>query len=443
MIRPWLPLSRNAEGSFVRRPIDVAAKMKKETTPRTSSSSLMWHQMDLELKRTCPAATRHLPPADRGWTTGSSHVAGIGSSTRTSTQIIDHHLKEQERREQRQMQLKDKREGLRKVVGLNQPQDEEEGQRRADEDQARIDQPHAVDLPQHTLAKKSSCHLRMMHWNILADCLATRERFPDCSPRALDFGKHRLRLILQEIAKYLPDVVSLVEVDHFPRIKREMEALGYSASAFGKKKSPAKDGVCLFWRDSPRGPREGQTTRRSSLRISPAGVERVTWVGSQVALAQDFWIEVMKEDVKADDRVEEKQVDELGDDIEMTSATNTQEPSSTSCRRTSAGGKMMKRVRVATTHLKADPLSSGSLSSSLEQGLAGPGTGLSFEQQDCDEARVAQVSKIVDELLFPETFAAREKKDTATAKSRRQQQTQTHSCEGVPVILCGDINAVG
>eukprot|EP00392_Amoebophrya_sp_AT5.2_P006341 g6353.t1 len=159
-------------------------------------------------------------------------------------------------------------------------------------------------------------------------------------------------------------------------MSRTTEVYGH---VFAKKKSPAKDGVALFWRKD---------------KLLPAGPEQVVQVGAQVAVVQDFWV--------------------LNNDGRTAAAAGTSPPTSSS---------EEIRIRVCAAHLKADKLQLGNGTS------RGNYFGSeSFEDASWEErARVAQLSHLM-EVLFPSNSAQRMKK--RSEKPRR-----------LPVLLLADLNA--
>lgn len=97
--------------------------------------------------------------------------------------------------------------------------------------------------------------LRIMHWNILADGLAQNGKFEGVHQSHLSFA-HRFPLIIEEIRDINPDVIGLVECNHFELFQEELLKHGYEGNFTPKAKSPAQyfgsppDGVCIFWRSS-------------------------------------------------------------------------------------------------------------------------------------------------------------------------------------------------
>mmetsp|Transcript_35702 Transcript_35702/g.70683 ORF Transcript_35702/g.70683 Transcript_35702/m.70683 type:complete len:318 (+) Transcript_35702:117-1070(+) len=139
-------------------------------------------------------------------------------------------------------------------------------------------------LPNLSEVPYEAPRLRIMHLNTLADCLAksapvlSNNRGFRCEPAALQWG-HRSALLRQELLKHDCDIISLCEVDHFedffePELSRE----GY-VGTFKRKRSPAKDGVAIFWREQ----RLEEGLRRA-VYLEHGGNRRTK--GQQVALLQ-------------------------------------------------------------------------------------------------------------------------------------------------------------
>jgi len=94
--------------------------------------------------------------------------------------------------------------------------------------------------------------IRVMHWNILADKLA----YPDlkkggfaCTFDLLDWSKCRKDKICAEILKYDPDVLIVVELDHFEDIRFLLQE-DYEYASVWKKKfgNFYADGTGIFWK---------------------------------------------------------------------------------------------------------------------------------------------------------------------------------------------------
>lgn len=128
--------------------------------------------------------------------------------------------------------------------------------------------------------------LRVMHFNVLADCLAisssvfSPKKGFRCDPEALQWD-HRSALLRQELLKYRCDIISLCEVDRYedffePTLSQE----GFDGT-FQRKRSPARDGVAIFWR---RGRLE-EGLRRSVFLEHARRTK-----GAQVALLQRFCV---------------------------------------------------------------------------------------------------------------------------------------------------------
>jgi len=94
--------------------------------------------------------------------------------------------------------------------------------------------------------------IRVMQWNILADKLA----YPDfkkggfgCSFELLNWNDYRKDRVLAEIIKYAPDVLVLVELDHYEDIRFILqEDFGYESIWKKKNKNFYTDGTGIFWR---------------------------------------------------------------------------------------------------------------------------------------------------------------------------------------------------
>jgi len=94
--------------------------------------------------------------------------------------------------------------------------------------------------------------IRVMHWNILADKLA----YPDlkkggfaCTFDLLDWSRCRKDKICAEILKYDPDVLIVVELDHFEDIRFLLQE-DYEYASVWKKKfgNFYADGTGIFWK---------------------------------------------------------------------------------------------------------------------------------------------------------------------------------------------------
>jgi len=94
--------------------------------------------------------------------------------------------------------------------------------------------------------------IRVMHWNLLADKLA----YPDfkkggfgCSFDLLDWNGCRKDKVCAEIIKYDPDIVVLVELDHYEGIRLILqEDFGYASIWKKKNKNFYTDGTGIFWK---------------------------------------------------------------------------------------------------------------------------------------------------------------------------------------------------
>jgi len=106
-----------------------------------------------------------------------------------------------------------------------------------------------VTKPNEQIAKNK---IRVMHWNILADKLA----YPDlkkggfgCSFEFLHWSKCRKDKICAEILKYDPDVLFVVELDHYEDIRFLLqEDYGYDSIWKKKFASFFSDGTGIFWK---------------------------------------------------------------------------------------------------------------------------------------------------------------------------------------------------
>lgn len=90
-----------------------------------------------------------------------------------------------------------------------------------------------------------------MCWNVLADSLATSPfegtvPFPYLDQGYLEWS-YRLPLILQEIDKVNPDLLCLMELDHFEELKTALAPKGYIG--YWQPKIGSQDGVAIFWRN--------------------------------------------------------------------------------------------------------------------------------------------------------------------------------------------------
>jgi len=94
--------------------------------------------------------------------------------------------------------------------------------------------------------------VRVMQWNLLADKLA----YPDfkkggfgCKFELLDWERCRKDKVCAEIVKYDPDVLVLVELDHYEDIRLFLqEDLGYESVWKKKNKNFYTDGTGIFWK---------------------------------------------------------------------------------------------------------------------------------------------------------------------------------------------------
>eukprot|EP00928_Gymnodinium_smaydae_P025096 TRINITY_DN20102_c0_g1_i1.p1 TRINITY_DN20102_c0_g1~~TRINITY_DN20102_c0_g1_i1.p1 ORF type:complete len:324 (+),score=17.03 TRINITY_DN20102_c0_g1_i1:183-1154(+) len=124
--------------------------------------------------------------------------------------------------------------------------------------------------------------VRVMHFNVLADCLARSatvlesKRGFRCEPNVLHWD-HRGPRLQNELLRYESDIIGLNEVDRYEDLRVPLDSSGYDGT-FKLKRSPAKDGVAVFWR-TPRI--EGALRRVVFLE---QGIRRSK--GAQVALLQ-------------------------------------------------------------------------------------------------------------------------------------------------------------
>eukprot|EP00096_Caligus_rogercresseyi_P011766 TRINITY_DN473_c0_g1_i4.p1 TRINITY_DN473_c0_g1~~TRINITY_DN473_c0_g1_i4.p1 ORF type:complete len:399 (-),score=101.30 TRINITY_DN473_c0_g1_i4:249-1445(-) len=98
--------------------------------------------------------------------------------------------------------------------------------------------------------------IRIFQWNVLSQTLGTTfDKFVKCPDKGLDWKTRRYRM-LEEIARYVPDVICLQEVDHFRFLKKSLDSLGYTGHFFPKPDSPClylpensgPDGCAIFYR---------------------------------------------------------------------------------------------------------------------------------------------------------------------------------------------------
>ncbi|XP_040570631.1 nocturnin isoform X2 [Lepeophtheirus salmonis] len=98
--------------------------------------------------------------------------------------------------------------------------------------------------------------IRLLQWNVLSQTLGTtHDNFVQCPEKALIWRTRRYRM-LEEVARFVPDVICLQEVDHFRFLNKSLECLGYSGHFFPKPDSPClylpnnsgPDGCAIFYR---------------------------------------------------------------------------------------------------------------------------------------------------------------------------------------------------
>eukprot|EP00928_Gymnodinium_smaydae_P023167 TRINITY_DN19222_c0_g2_i1.p1 TRINITY_DN19222_c0_g2~~TRINITY_DN19222_c0_g2_i1.p1 ORF type:complete len:446 (+),score=35.33 TRINITY_DN19222_c0_g2_i1:70-1407(+) len=126
----------------------------------------------------------------------------------------------------------------------------------------------------------SQLKLRVLQYNILADCLADgsengvapieccaqfrvrgsagvhyyQEPLDSChvfrTAQSNLLWERRMPMLLDEIRLYSPDIICLQEVDHFDEIKASLQSSGYSGEFYKKRGRNIQDGCAIFWRDS-------------------------------------------------------------------------------------------------------------------------------------------------------------------------------------------------
>lgn len=92
----------------------------------------------------------------------------------------------------------------------------------------------------------------MLQRNVLADALARANNSSShsfwCHPEFLDWG-HRKGPLAEELLRHDCEILWLCEVDRFEEFyEPTLREAGYDGVFQKKKKSPAADGVDLFWR---------------------------------------------------------------------------------------------------------------------------------------------------------------------------------------------------
>ena len=88
--------------------------------------------------------------------------------------------------------------------------------------------------------------VRVLCYNILAECYSPPVWFPHCPAHYLKF-KFRAQRIVNEVAHYQPDIVCLQEVDHWKSFYRQRFAeLGYDACYVPRPGRP--DGCATLWK---------------------------------------------------------------------------------------------------------------------------------------------------------------------------------------------------
>ncbi|GLC51744.1 hypothetical protein PLESTB_000543300 [Pleodorina starrii] len=109
----------------------------------------------------------------------------------------------------------------------------------------------AVDVAEtaNTSQQSQAWKFSVMCYNILADTYAqyfAPKLYRDVPRQFLDW-QHRLRLLVEEIRHWAPDVVCLQEVQHYDELEREMRATGYEGR-FMRRTGRRRDGCATFWR---------------------------------------------------------------------------------------------------------------------------------------------------------------------------------------------------
>ena len=98
--------------------------------------------------------------------------------------------------------------------------------------------------------QSGSDKIRIMHFNVLADQLASAKEFIGTTEEHLDWN-HRKLMLLQIIENISPDILSLVECDHYQDFWiPELQKFGLTQSAIVTKNNTEKThGVALFIRE--------------------------------------------------------------------------------------------------------------------------------------------------------------------------------------------------
>lgn len=110
--------------------------------------------------------------------------------------------------------------------------------------------------PKSAGAAPEGTRFRVLQLNTLADCLARAGAGPldakrgfRCEATACDWG-HRSRLLEQELTRHECDIIGLCEVDRYDDFYRPVLTQHGFDGLFKRKRTPAKDGVAIFWRRS-------------------------------------------------------------------------------------------------------------------------------------------------------------------------------------------------
>jgi len=90
--------------------------------------------------------------------------------------------------------------------------------------------------------------IKFLTYNILADCYAKKEHFPEVNPRFLTW-QHRKHSLLQIIDAVDADVICLQEVDHYEAfVDPELRARGYEGVYKQRNGIDKQDGCATFWK---------------------------------------------------------------------------------------------------------------------------------------------------------------------------------------------------
>jgi len=104
-------------------------------------------------------------------------------------------------------------------------------------------------------ADRAKNQIRVMHWNVLADKLAYGDLKKDgfgCEAAGkkhlLDWEATRQPMIVSEVLRHDPDVISMVELDHFPEMLEALASHGYKGIWLKKNRDFYADGTGLFYK---------------------------------------------------------------------------------------------------------------------------------------------------------------------------------------------------